>query len=724
MDTTVPQGMGEPPPPLCSRCGAVLSSMVEGMCPGCLMDTALGPPPPFPEDSFGDYALVQELAQGGMGVVYRARQHSLERLVALKMLTGGALASDAEMHRIHAEAKIAASLKHPNIVPIYEVGVYEEIPYFTMPLMEGGSLAGQMPRLRGRFREAARLLETISRAVHHGHQRGILHRDLKPANVLLDAAGVPYVADFGLAKALDSEALVTQTGSVEGTLSYMALEQAQPRGLPLTVAVDVYSLGVILYELLTGRLPFEADSFDTLLERLREGRPRSPRAIDPRIPRSLEAICLKCLEQEPARRYGSAAELAEELRRAMENKPVLAMPAGPLKHAWMWCLRHPLGAGVLAALFWTLLVAAVGFGQTTRKQEEVLRKVVRETNIFNAPLIARAVLHNLEKVGVVVKEMATRPELASAIQALPPEFTSASQEHDEERARAILQRHGKALEEFCEKRFAEHSQEARDTTTASGRGPLFVRVFIEDTNGTTLARWPQPEMPDTEFLGKGYAWRDYHKGAAIHGKARERDAKAYISQAYVSESHQRLTFAISVPIFSPEGDWLGILVTAVASNSTLGELPLRDSDHTVSLVSLVDTMRDGPPPYRYAFVVLDGLVPGTVQHFDDWGQLEQAFMPAPPLEPGQPHPLPLGGRELKNYMDPVEHKLMLATFARVGDTSFVVITATREEVVVEARENLARHIALWSLPFVGIGLVCLVFWEVRSRHGGQRSAWN
>jgi serine/threonine-protein kinase len=199
-------------------------------------------------------------------------------------------------------------------------------------------------------------LETVSRAVHHGHQRGILHRDLKPANVLLDAVGVPYVADFGLAKALDSEARVTQPGSVEGTLSYMPLEQAQPGGQPLTVAVDVYSLGVILYELLTGQLPFEADSFDALLGRMRESKPLAPRAIDPRIPRSLETICLKCLEKEPARRYGSAAEMADDLKRFLENRPILAMPVGPIVRGWMWCLRHLREVGLLASLTWAFSV--------------------------------------------------------------------------------------------------------------------------------------------------------------------------------------------------------------------------------------------------------------------------------------------------------------------------------------------------------------------------------
>jgi serine/threonine-protein kinase len=449
-----------------------------------------------------------------MGVVYRARQNSLGRLVALKMLAGGALASEAEIRRIHDEAMIAARLEHPNIVPIYEVGVHEEIAYYTMPLMEGGSLAEQMSGFHGRFGEVARLLETISRAVHHGHQRGILHRDLKPANVLLDAAGVPYVADFGLAKALDSEARVTQTGSVEGTLSYMPLEQAQPGGLPLTVAVDVYSLGVILYELLTCRLPFEADSFDALLARLREGRPLAPRAIHPRIPRSLEAICLKCLEKEPARRYGSAAELADDLGRFLENRPVLAVPAGPLERGWMWCLRHPLGAVLLATLLWAISVAAVG----TFRAERELRDAALRTNVHFAPLIADLVHRILKEHGLVVEEMAKNPRLIAALQA-----------RDEE-----------ALDSFC-----KENLKPRGGPGASGSGAPFNRVFVEDTSGITLARWPSPQPPDLDFRGKEYSWRDYFQGAQRRTSTKSREA--YISRAYVSESHNRLTFAISAP---------------------------------------------------------------------------------------------------------------------------------------------------------------------------------
>jgi serine/threonine-protein kinase len=671
------------------------------MCPGCLLDAVLGPPPSFPEDHFGDYELVQELAQGGTGVVYLARQNSLERLVALKMLTGGALASDAEMRRIHDEAKLVASLKHPNIVPIHEVGVHEEIAYFTMPLMEGGSLAQQMQRFHGRFREAAQLLETLSRAVHHGHQRGILHRDLKPANVLLDGGGVPYVADFGLARALDTEARVTQTGSVEGTLSYMPLEQAQPGGLPLTVAVDVYSLGVILYELLTGRLPFEAESVDALLARMSEGRPLAPRALQPRIPRSLEAICLKCLEQEPARRYGSAAELAEELKRFLENKPVLAMPVGPLERSWMWCLRQPLGAGLLAILLWALSVATVGTYRLVRAQEEMLRKQALLTNVFAAPRIAQGMLHNLEALGHDVTAMAKDPGLVKALEA--------RQEDD--------------LRAFC----AARHREATHRSATSDRGAPFERVFILDSLGDMLALSLAPELPGKKIVGENFSFRDYYKGAECHAQAKE--SKAYISRVFVSESHNRVTFALSVPVFNERREWLGVLVATVASDSTLGPLPFNEpgvSHQAVTLVSLLDRNRNDEPTPTEEYAVFIHYAPGRPgeKKFLDGNlgkQIQQALSESPPPEPGQP-PF-FDGRTFRDYRDPVSHEPELAAFAPVGDTSFVVIVQTREQEALAATTLLADHIASWwSLLAFGTGLVWLIFWRARSRPLDQRAS--
>jgi serine/threonine protein kinase len=350
-----------------------------------------GQPPRVDWPTIAGYEILDRLAQGGMGVVYKARQVTLNRVVALKMLSAGTDAGAEQLARFRAEAEAVARLQHGNITQIYEIGESAGRPYFTMEFVDGGTLADKLRGLPQSPRQAAALVQTLAEAVHFAHQQGILHRDLKPGNVLLARSDRPQaihlasqaqepgsfepkITDFGLAKQLGGAMGRTQTGDVLGTPSYMAPEQAAGRIREFGPATDVYALGAILYELLTGRPPFRGTTPLDTLDQVRSQEPVPPVILQPKVPRDLETICLKCLQKEPVKRYVSARELADDLQRFLKGEPICARPVGPVERLGRWCRRNQLVAGLTAAAVLLLLAGssvstffAIRAGQKTQE---------------------------------------------------------------------------------------------------------------------------------------------------------------------------------------------------------------------------------------------------------------------------------------------------------------------------------------------------------------------
>src|SRR5262245_56114046 len=300
-----------------------------------------GSPPMGKVRYFGDYELLEEVAAGGMGIIYKARQRSLNRIVAVKMILKGTLAREDDVKRFRAEAEAAANLQHPAIVAIHEVGLHEGQHYFSMDYVDGHSLA-ELPRERPlSAHQAAEYIRDAAEAVHYAHQQGTLHRDLKPSNILIDGQGRVRITDFGLAKRIEGNSDLTLTGQILGTPSYMPPEQALSKRSLIGTASDVYSLGAVLYELLTGRPPFRGETPVETLKQVETLDPVSPRLLNPATPRDLETICLKCLEKEPHKRYLTAQLLAEDLGRCLRHEPIHARSLGVVARAGRWCRRNP-----------------------------------------------------------------------------------------------------------------------------------------------------------------------------------------------------------------------------------------------------------------------------------------------------------------------------------------------------------------------------------------------
>ena len=312
--------------------------------------------------SFGDYEIIDEIARGGMGVVYQARQKSLNRVVALKMILSGQLAGEEEIQRFRSEAEAAANLDHPGIVPVYEIGEHEGHQFFSMGFVEGSSLQNKIIDGPLPGKEAAELCKKVAEAISYAHGKGVIHRDLKPANVLLDQNGEPKVTDFGLAKRIDSDSDLTRTTQAMGSPSWMPPEQASGKSATVDARADVYALGAILYNLITGRPPFQAaNHLDTMMQVL-EKEPVRPRTLDPKIPVDLETITLKCLEKDPDKRYQSSKDFSDELTRFINGEPIHARPIGRVARTWRWCKRKPMATAAMVLSI--ALVLAIGAGSS------------------------------------------------------------------------------------------------------------------------------------------------------------------------------------------------------------------------------------------------------------------------------------------------------------------------------------------------------------------------
>ena len=373
---------------VCGRCGATVSGdATRVVCPACLLETGLGllsdepiagVANPGPYDSlhtldgkkaarsakiiseFGDYELLEEIGRGGQGVVYRTHQKSLNRIVALKVIGLGPWTTETHLKRFRREAEAAASLEHPGIVPIHEVGERDGQCYFSMKFVEGGQVDEVFKHEPLSIRRAVELVAKVARTVHYAHEHGILHRDIKPGNILLDQHGEPHLTDFGLARLVEADSTVTGTLDVLGTPSYMAPEQAAGNNTEISRNTDVYGLGAVLYQLLTGHPPFAGGTTYETVKLLLETEPRPPRQLNPKIDRDLSTICLKCLDKDPQRRYSSALALAEDLEHWLKHEPIRAKPSGFFTHARKWVRRNP-STTVLVTL---LLALAAGLSVT------------------------------------------------------------------------------------------------------------------------------------------------------------------------------------------------------------------------------------------------------------------------------------------------------------------------------------------------------------------------
>lgn len=655
---------------------------------GALQDSpAVSDPPLEPHTILGGYELLEELGRGATGIVYRCRPLGGSQTVAIKLMLGSDFASEAEVQRFRFGAETAAQLDHPNIVPVLHVDEHEGRPFFTMRLLEGGSLALALRRLRSSQLGAARLIAKVARAVHHAHERGVLHRDLKPENIVLDEHDEPYVADFGLAKRLDHRENHSKSSAIVGSAGYMAPEQAAGTSRTLTFAADIYSLGAIFYELLTGELPVQGGSLVEMLERLRSPvAVRAPRELDSGIDRELELVCLKCLEKDPAQRYASAAELALDLERWLRFEPVMVTPLGRAAELWRRCRRHPVVVTVLSGALCVATATAVVGLSIVREQEEALRREVLRVNSYAAQAKAGQVLVQLRELSHPVARCAADPRvIARLAPGSVPDGPALNTD------RLLIE---------C------------------GASALYDSITLLDRAGVLLARFPRSRV---EIPGGALSSRDYFAGAR---RLAERGYRSvHVARVHRSPETGQLAVALAAPVFDDENGWLGVVSAHVDMNAFLESLRLRDDGKQLAVLAGVrDREPDeaGAAPQDAMILLHEELESARSAPFvDRWLMALSRFKGQAHLFGGDPFHFPEPERALEDdyRTDPGAGERWLAGFAPVGDTGYAVIVQTRYEAALEVPQRAFMSVLGGSARVLalGTGLVLLVALLLRTR---------
>jgi tetratricopeptide (TPR) repeat protein/predicted Ser/Thr protein kinase len=434
------------------------------------------PTPKIEFPTIRGYEVLKELGRGAMGVVYQARQEGLKRLVALKMILAAGKVTPTQVLRFRTEAEAVARLQHPNIVQVYEIGEHDGLPFFSLEFVEGGSLADRQARETVPPRETAQLVQRLAEAMSCAHRAGIIHRDLKPANILLDAAGVPKITDFGLARKLEEDSSATRAGAIMGTPSYMAPEQAEGRNAEVGPAADVYALGAVLYDLLTGRPPFRGTTVLETLDQVRKSEPVPPVRVDPHLPRDLDTICLKCLEKDPGKRYPSALALGEDLGRFLAGEPIFARPVGIWERTWKWCRRRPAAAALVAVstlLVLGLMLGGVGYARLEKQRADF--ETERANEAVELRLRAEAERHRAEEhfddARDAVDQMLTRVS----------EERLAHEPRMEQVRRDLLNRAARFYERFLQR--DQSSPEIRHDTARASQKVAYIRAQLGEQAG-------------------------------------------------------------------------------------------------------------------------------------------------------------------------------------------------------------------------------------------------